>query len=417
MLTFQAMARVLLLLPTSTYRARDFLEAAARLGVEVVVASEEPSTMERLHGERLLTLPFREPERAAERALQFHERHPLSGIVPVDEESAVAAASIAKLLGLPHNEPEAAERARLKHLMRRALDEGGVPGPSHRLVTATDDAETLAGELDYPAVLKPVFLSGSRGVVRVDDPGSFVERFRWLARFLASDEIAERGREHASLVLVEDFVPGEEVAVEAVLTEGRLRPLALFDKPDPLEGPTFEETIYVTPSRLPDAIQSDVLDVAGRAAEAIGLSHGAVHAELRLPPGGPPQAIEVAGRSIGGLCSRSLRFGVGLSLEELLLRHELGEDIAALDRESRASGVMMIPIPRGGELVSVSGVDEARRLASIEEVTLTVNAGGKLVPLPEGSSYLGFIFARAETPEAVESALRRAHRELDFEIE
>ena len=411
--------RVLLLLPTSTYRTRDFLDAAERLGVEVVVGSEERSTLESFQPDRLLTLDFLDPAGAAARAREFHERYPLDAVVPVDEETSVAAAAIAASLGLPHNSPEAATRARLKHRTREALAASGIPHPSFTVARTGDDPSLLARGLTYPLVLKPVFLSGSRGVVRVDDQESFVRRFEWLSAFLATPEMRAHGGEDFDVVLIEEYVDGREVALEGLLTEGRLRPLALFDKPDPLVGPFFEETIYVTPSRLPEATRKEIARVSAEAARAIGLRHGPVHAELRLrtlSAHETPVVIEIAGRSIGGLCSRTLRFGLGISLEELILRHALGREVEDLAREVGASGVMMIPIPKGGKLEATRGLDEARAVSGIEEITITAHPGKTLVPLPEGSSYLGFIFARAADPESVESALREAHALLEFEV-
>jgi biotin carboxylase len=402
------MKRVLLILPTSTYRTRDFMEAAGRLGVEVAVASEEPSTMERLSPQGLMTLDLLDPTRAVERAASFHERWPIDAIVAVDEDSALVAAAIGRRLGLPHNPPEAAARARAKHRMRHALAEAGVPSPGYRVLEATDDPREAAKATTYPAVVKPVFLSGSRGVVRVDDERGLVERTAWLRNLLSTPELKQRGGEDAGRILIEDFVPGLEVAVEGLLTDGALRPLAVFDKPDPLDGPFFEETIYVTPSRLPSRRQDDILHVTGRAARAIGLRHGAVHAELRLPGEGAPVVIEIAGRSIGGLCSRTLRFGLGMSLEELVLRHALGEDVADIERESRASG---------GVLGEIRGLERARAVEGIVEITMTAHAGQRLVALPEASSYLGFIFARRATPAEVEGALRRAHGEIELYFE
>lgn len=392
------------------------MDAAEHLGARVVVASEEASTMEPLAEDSLLTLDFLDPEGSAAKVAAFHERYPLNAVVSVDEETAVVASTIGEELGLPHNAPEAARRARLKHEMRNALEAAGVPGPRHRVFETTEDPRRATAEVSYPAVMKPVFLSGSRGVVRVDDEEAFVRGLEWMRGFLADSDVSKRGGELARLVLVEDYVPGEEVALEGLLTDGRLEVLALFDKPDPLEGPYFEETIYVTPSRLPARRQDEILDVTARAAAAIGLHHGPIHAELRLPPGEAPSVIEIAGRSIGGLCSRTLRFGLGLSLEELILRHALGHDVSEIRREENAAGVMMIPIPRGGVLEEVTGLDDAKSVNAIDEVTITAPLGKRLVPLPEGSSYLGFIFARAETPAEVEAALREAHQRLRFTI-
>jgi biotin carboxylase len=411
--------RVLLLLPTSTYRTRDFLEAAESLGVEVVVGSEEPSTLESFQPDRLLTLGFLDPEGAAAIARELHARNPLDAVIAVDEETAVVAASIAAALGLPHNPPEAAVRARLKHRMREALAASGVPHPSFTIARTGDDPRLLARGLTYPLVLKPVFLSGSRGVVRVDDRESFIRWFEWLARLLATPGVREHGGDEGDVVLIEEYVDGREVALEGLLSEGSLRTLALFDKPDPLVGPFFEETIYVTPSRLPDATQREIARVSAEAARAIGLRHGPVHAELRLRSTGHEETavvVEIAGRSIGGLCSRTLRFGLGISLEELILRHALGRDVEELVREAGASGVMMIPIPKRGTLQGTRGLEEARAVPGIVEITITAHPGKTLVPLPEGSSYLGFIFARAADPESVENTLRQAHASLSFDV-
>jgi biotin carboxylase len=409
------MPRVLLLLPTTSYRTPDFLDAAARLGVEVVVASERPSTLEAVNPAGLLTLDFRDPEACASRAAAFAAERPIDAVVGVDEDTAVAAAAIARALGLRHNPIEAVRAARNKAMLRERLARAGVPSPRHRLHSLDDDPEEAAAQAAYPCVLKPTFLAASRGVIRANDGREFVAAWRRIEALLADPELVRRGGDAAREVLVEEFLPGDEVALEGLLSDGRLRVLALFDKPDPLDGPYFEETIYVTPSRLPTETQERIAAVTGDAAAALGLCDGPVHAELRIR-GGEVWILEIAARSIGGLCSRTLRFGTGLSLEELLLRHALGRGGDALARESRAAGVLMIPIPRGGVLESVEGLDRATAVPGIEEIAISAHVGQTLVPLPEGSRYLGFAFARAETPEVVEEALRAAQARLRFGI-
>jgi biotin carboxylase len=271
--------------------------------------------------------------------------------------------------------------------------------------------EQVAERLPYPCVVKPLALSASRGVIRADDPAEFVAAFLRLKRLLLGDGyVAE-----ATSILVEDFIPGGEVALEGLLTDGELHTLALFDKPDPLDGPFFEETIYVTPSRLPAETRRAVAEVAGAAARSIGLRDGPVHAELRVNERGP-WMLEIAGRSIGGLCSTILEFGAGMCLEEIILRHALGFPIPSLDRAGSAAGVMMIPIPRGGLLKGVHGEEEARAVPQVTGVEISAKLNNPIVPLPEGNSYLGFIFARAEDPAAAEAALREAHARLRFDI-
>jgi biotin carboxylase len=258
-------------------------------------------------------------------------------------------------------------------------------------------------------------LSASRGVIRANDASEFVAAFHRIAAILASvgDALPEEAR---GTLLVEAFVPGREVALEGLLVGGTLHVLALFDKPDPLDGPFFEETIYVTPSRLPATTQDRIAAVTREACAALGLTEGPVHAELRVNQAGP-WVLEIAARSIGGLCSQTLRFGTGLTLEELILCHALGRPLESLEREQRPAGVMMIPIPRPGRLRAVRGQDAAAAVAGIEEIAVTMHPGQDVVPLPEGWQYLGFIFARADSPDAVERALREAHARLRFDIE
>jgi biotin carboxylase len=335
-------------------------------------------------------------------------------VVGVDDNTAVVAAAIAARLGLRTNSVASVTAARNKHLMRERLAAHGVRQPSFRLVSLEGDPSREALAAPYPCVLKPLALSASRGVIRADNPAQFLEAAARIRTILDRDDVAVSPDTPRAL-LVERFVPGIEVAVEGLLVDGALQVLAIFDKPDPLDGPFFEETIYVTPSRLADATQTAIARTVREACAALGLIDGPVHAELRVNDEGP-SVIEVAARSIGGLCSRTLRFGTGTSLEELILRQALGWPLASTDRERRAAGVMMIPIPRPGKLRAVHGTDRARAVPDVEDVVIAAHVDQELIPLPEGWQYLGFIFARADTPAAAEAALRAAHANLRFEI-
>jgi biotin carboxylase len=414
--------RVLLLWPTTSYRADDFLAAARRLGIEVSIGSDRCHEIAKLwpHGEepyyQAVPLDFRHPERAVGAICTLFAERPLGAVVPTDDHTAVVAAMAAEALGLPANPPGAVWAARDKRRLRARLAFAGVPSPACQVFPADADPQVLSVPL--PCVVKPPHLSASRGVIRADDRAGFVAAFGRVAALLALPEVLARLPDERPAILVEAFVPGMEVALEGLVEQGRLRVLALFDKPDPLDGPFFEETLYVTPSRLDQAEQSAIAEVAQRGVAALGLRTGPVHAELRLPPGGEPVLIELAARSIGGLCSRTLRFGAGVSLEELILASALGRPLAPtpLEREGRAAGVAMIPIPRRGILRAVHGEVEARAVPLVEGITITAPLGSELVPLPEGSSYLGFVFARAADPAAVEGALREALARLCFEI-
>jgi biotin carboxylase len=408
----ERLRRLLLLIPTTSYRTEDFVAAAQKLGVEVLVASERPSTFEDAFPDHLLTLDFADPGKAARAVAELARRQPIDAVVPVDDLTTVVGAAIAEALGLRSSAVGAVSVARNKHRMRETLGLAGLPSPPYRLLTLADDPDAAARRVPYPCVLKPTILAASRGVIRADTPTDFVAAFRRIAAILETPEVAALG-EGADQILVEGFIPGREVALEGLLRQGALEVLALFDKPDPLDGPFFEETLYVTPSRLPGEVQAAIREATARATQALGLSEGPIHAELRVNDAGA-WLLEVAARSIGGLCSRTLRFGTGMSLEEIILRHALGLPIPSLARERRAAGVMMIPIPRRGVLEDVRGQAAAEAVPGIESVTITAHRGQELVPLPEGSRYLGFIFARADTPEAVEAALREGHGRLEF---
>jgi biotin carboxylase len=401
--------RVLLLLPTGTYRAPDFLAAASRLGVEVVVGSERRQAMAVSMGDRALVVPIGDLDAAVAAIADLHGRSPLDAVVAVDDQGVVVGAAAAQRLGLHHNPVPAVSATRDKAAMRRCLSAAAVPQPAFEVVEGglPDDVVSAASRLGYPCVVKPVDRSGSQGVIRVDDA---VEARRAAAR------VGEIVGECSQVLIVERFVPGAEVALEGLLTDGRLDVLAIFDKPDPLDGPFFEETIYVTPSTHPEGALVTLAATVERAASALGLREGPVHAEARLDPAGSSVILELAARSIGGLCSRTLRFGAGISLEEIVLRHALGLGIHELHRETGASGVMMLPIRSGGILEEVAGVDRARSIEGVVGVEITIAAGRPVVPLPEGDRYLGFIFARGDDPAAVDGALRQAEAYLDVRL-
>jgi biotin carboxylase len=397
--------RVVLLLPTTSYRATDFVAAARAVGAEVVLAAPEVSPAVARDGLRAVELPFDDPDRAATILADLDDRGPVDAVLAVDDQGVVVAARAAAALGLRHCDPEAAARTRDKRALRTALDAAEVPQPRWAPV---DDPDALP-DVGFPCVLKPVGLSGSQGVIRADDPAAAAAAARRAGAIACGDP-----------VMIEEFVPGAEVAVEGLLVDGVLTVLAVFDKPDPLDGPYFEETIYVTPSRRPEATQAALARVTRDAAAAIGLTEGPVHAELRLTPdpaGDRIRVIDVAARSIGGLCARALRFGAGISLEEVIVRHALGLPVGTLHREAAASGVMMLPIPATGTLRAVHGQEAARAVPGVVGLEVTIARGRPVVALPEGDRYLGFCFARGGTPEAVEESLRRAHACLRVEVD
>jgi biotin carboxylase len=407
--------RVLLLMATRTYRAKAFMTAAHRLGGEVVVASERDQAMSQIAPGTSLTIDFWHPEVAVEQIVRYARETPLNAVVGVDDDTTLVAAMASEALALPGNSRQSVEAAQNKYRMRLLLADAGLPTPAFEVVSTGENPATLAAKAAYPCVLKPVFLAASRGVIRVDNDEEFVRAFERICSILRLPEVRDHGGEWAESILIESFIPGIEVALEGLVSDGELRVLALFDKPDPLDGPYFEETIYLTPSRLSAEKQALVARTVGRAAAALGLRHGPVHAELRLNDSGA-WIVEIAARSIGGLCSTVLEFGAGLSLEDVILRHAVGAALPEIPDELRPSGVMMIPIPRRGILQAVRGRENAASIEGIEGIEISIPLGHDVVPLPEGDRYLGFIFAHSDSVNAVESALREAHHRLVFEI-
>ena len=414
--------RLLLLTTTTGYQTRAFVQAAEKLGLAVVFGTDRCHVLDDPWQDGALALRFENSDEAAAKIVEHARSRAVHAIVALGDCAPSTAARAAEALGLPFHPLEASDICQDKYRSRQRLQQCGLNVPRFtRFPIDANPSEIVKSEavpFGFPCVLKPLALSASRGVIRANNPQEFVSAFERIQSLLRSPEVRVARLETSDYLQVEEYIEGDEVAVEGVVDRDQLRVLALFDKPDPLVGPFFEESIYVTPSRLPLETQAEVTETLRRAVQALGLYHGPLHAELRINSRGP-WIMEVAARSIGGLCSRALRFrspgrDENISLEELLIRLALGEDVETIRREEAASGVMMIPVPEAGVFQSVEGLEEARQTPGIEEILITARPSQQLVPLPEGSSYPGFIFARGPSPEFVEQALRRAHQQLHF---
>jgi len=402
--------RLLLIAPPNSYRTAAYLAAARQRCVDVLVASEgRHSLVSAIAGG--LHIDLSDPG-AVDALLQASRVQPFSGVVATDDATVELASRVAGQLGLPHNPPQAARRSRRKDLSRQALAHAGASVPDFRVIDLDRSLAPQLAALPLPCVIKPLTLSGSRGVIRVDDMEGALAACARVQSILACELLPDPFA--ASHLLMEGYVQGPEVALEGLLHGGELQVLAIFDKPDPLEGPFFEETYYIMPSRHADAVQSDIRACVQTACRGLGLVEGPVHAELRLAEQGCV-IMEVASRTIGGECARLLNAGTGRSLEELVIAHATGQSLA-YEQPDDAAGVLMIPIPRAGILRRIGGIPAARAVPYIEDIVISIRDGYELVPLPEGASYLGFMFARAPTPAAAEAALRAAFAELDIVV-
>jgi len=411
---------VLLFASKLGYQTRSFDAAARKLGIRLFYVTDRCHELTNPWGDDALAVRFDAPEHAAGRALQEFRKHHFQGILGLGDRPAIAASYTARGLGVAGNHPVAVEACHNKLRMREVLHAAGLPTPWFRAVPLAPLPEPQLVGITYPCVIKPLSLSASQGVMRADCRDEFLSGLGRLKHLFEQPDLRSLRESDFTQALVEEYVPGAEVAIEGIVLDGELKLLAIFDKPDPLEGPFFEETIYLVPSRLSAERQAAVRRTAERAIRAIGLTHGPVHAEFRVNERGI-WPVEIAPRPIGGLCARSLEFRSPghdylIGLEELILRHAIGEDISAWQREELASGVMMIPVPLSGVLERVYGVEDAQRVRCVTEVEITARVHDKILAWPEGSSYLGFIFAKAESAKEVDDALRSAHSRLQFSI-
>ena len=394
------MKRVLLVAATTGYQVREFAEAARALDVELVLATDRCHILENPWGDAAAAVRFEDPKAGIE---ALASRGPFDGILAVGDQPACVAAEAAERLKLRFHPAEAARAAANKLLSREHFRAAGMLVPEFRRMPV---AEPATAGVRFPCVLKPLDSSASRGVIRANNREEFIAAAARIARMQAHDQEKD--------LIVEDYIPGREFALEGVVTAGKLQTLALFDKPDPLEGPYFEETIYLTPSREPLNVQRSIRETAQAAVTALGLTDGPVHAEMRVNEHGV-WILEAAARPIGGLCARVLRFGAPhLTLEQLLLRHALGEDVSNAVLAPGSHGVMMIPIPHAGVYRGVQGLEDARRIPGVEDIVITAKEGQELLPLPEGSTYLGFLFVRDSSADLVLDGLGQAHERLQF---
>jgi biotin carboxylase len=399
------MPKAVVILPSNTYRAADFMDAARSLGIDLVVASEQPPPFDM--GDRYLQIDCSDARRAAAAIAGLGDSVAIDGVVAADDQGVMVAAYANTMLGLAGNQPETAAATRNKLLMRDRLAEAEIDQPGYASLGPEDRAEQVAATVGFPLVIKPLDRSASQGVIRVDRAEDAEATATRIRRLVGDD----------ATLLLESFVPGSEVAVEGILSDGDLMVLAVFDKPDTPAGPYFPETLFITPSRLPADALAEAERVASAAVRALGLIHGPVHIELKVE-GTRARVIELAARSIGGLCSRSLNFGLmGTTLESLILRNAIGLGRPRLRLEPVASGVLMIPTPESGTLAVVEGVEATREIPGVTGIDLTIQPGNQVVAPPEGERYLGFVYARAATPELVEAALRKAMATLEVQLE
>ena len=404
------MARVLVIVPNDSYRAADFVAAAEALGVELAIASESRPPLR--PDDRFVQIDCADPTASADAVVALASATPIDAIVAADDAGVEVAARASTALGLPANRPAAAAATLDKAEARRLLAAAEVAQPEFALLRSSDDPAEMVRSFGGPVVIKPTMLTAGRGVLRVDHPddaSGTVRRIRTI--------VTDAGSDPDTPLLVERYIDGPEISVEGIVWDGDVEILAIFDKPTPLVGPAFEETIFVTPSRHPASVLADVTRLTASAVHALGLTEGPIHAEIRIEAG-RPQVLEIAGRTIGGLCGRALRFGLlGAPLETMVLRHALGMRKKSMHRETVASGVLMIPIPHAGILRAVSGVDAVRGLVGVVSVDITAPLGTAVAPPPDGDRYLGFVFARADDPATVEATLRTAMEMVTVEVD
>lgn len=408
-----ANSSVILIIPSASYRTNPFMDAVSKLELKVLVLTDKSQVFNEYYPENVITMKFEHWREYVENIREWSVKHDLKAVIGVDEESIVLAANLSEFLGIGHNSLESVELTKNKYLMRKALKDSGLKSPWFKRFSIQETPEDIFAEINLPCVLKPTFLSASQGVVRVNSIEEFCRVFEMLSEFLSQAEIKKQGGEQANWILVEEYISGKEVSIEGIVNEGKLKELAIFDKPETLEGPTFPETIFITPTILPEQLQSSLLETAQTALETLGIIKGPVHVELRINVNGN-YILECAARSIGGLCSKVLEFKGGMSLEELILRSALGRNIAKTKLIGMAKGVMMMPTEQSGILREIRGAEAALAVSGITEMEITIKPGEMLELLPKGGRYLGFLFAEGKDQKSVIKNLKTAWSKIEI---
>tara|TARA_A100001037_G_C15146585_1_gene636588 strand:+ start:2080 stop:3321 length:1242 start_codon:yes stop_codon:yes gene_type:complete len=408
---------LLLLMTTSTYRAGAYIDASEKLSINPIIGTDQPDILGHLNPGSSITLDYSKNNLSQQKIIQHIEKFPIKGILAIDEETLILGSMVANSLGLICHSVESVSATRSKYELRKILSEEGLRNPEFKLISSEENPDLISKSISFPCVMKPTFLSGSRGVIRANNKEEFNAAYLRIKNILDEPEVLIRGKDEGKMILVEDYIDGIEVAVEGLIVNREFVPLTIFDKPEPLKGPFFEETIYVTPSKLSQSIQKKILKETKNASNAIQLTNGPIHAELRIDSNDNPWIIDIASRTIGGKCSRVIKFLDEISLESIILSHIMGEKIPKIVPMSSSSGVMMIPIPKSGILKEVKGKEEGLKIKGIEEIEITIPLGEKIVQLPEGDRYLGFIFATSDEQENTIKTLKEAHGKMEFTIQ
>lgn len=408
----QANTSVILIIPSASYRTSPFMDAVSKLELKVLVLTDKSQVFSRNYPDKVITMDFENWRVQIENIREWSVKHDLQAVVGVDEESIVLAARLSEILGLKHNSLESVKLTKDKFLMRKALKDAGLKVPWFKRFSVHQAPQEYLKEISFPCILKPTFLSASQGVVRANNPDEYCRGVEMLSKLLAQAEVIKRGGEQANWLLVEEFLPGKEVSLEGIVSKGKLKELAIFDKPETLDGPTFPETILITPTLLDKPLQESLLETAQTTVEALGIIKGPVHLEFRINKKGN-FILECAARSIGGLCTKVLEFKGGMSLEELILRSVLGRNIGKTNLSGTVKGVMMMPIKNKGILREFRGIEAALAVKGITDLQITIKNGGTLEPLPEGGRYLGFIFAEGKDQKTVLKNLKNAWAKIE----
>ncbi len=402
-------SQILLVLPANTYRAQRFLDAARKLDVGVVIATDSDFSPPDYSNSVIDSFSFCDPKLAGANLAAEAKRRGISRVLAVDEAGVeVAEWTRTALEGRSVANPGILA-TRNKASLRKILQKQGIAQPRQFQISQSDDL--FSKEIEFPVIVKPSKGSGSLGVTLANDYQELEFSLEIVNNLVVTTNIDRQQ------IIVEEFIPGDEYAVEVLVEDFNPMILAVFEKPDPLDGPYFAETIYITPPRLDTENLTNLEDTVLKCIVALGVKEGPIHMELRLTPSFTWVPIDIAARSIGGNCSDALQFTAAESLEELILKNVFAHKLSGITREHQASGVYMIPITKAGTLKQVDGIDEANKVRFVNKIEITLATGSKVLPLPYDNQYLGFIFAKAPTTTAVEKALREAYAQLDIKIE
>ena len=384
------MNKLLLVIPENSYKSNDFVLTAEKLGIDFLIITDSDQVTSQF-GDTVIIQNF--DENISDETLIKLQK--ITHVLPVDHSGLKYAGYLVDLLGAKGNKLFAVEHSMNKFESRNTFNSISNIKAKNMIAKSLKDIESFT-EKHGTSVLKPNFGSASKSVLKINN---FNQSKDYIINLMNDCEDQE--------MIIEQYIEGTEYALEGNLINSNLNKITIFDKPIEYKEPYFEESIYITPSELPEELQNQIIKLIGNACKKIGLENGPVHVEFKILDENI-FIIEINPRMIGGLCSKCLSFGLfKVSLEEITLHAFLYNELKPIELLSNYVGVLMLPTPKTGKFVSINQ-DELEKIDNVSTVEITVSQNSDLLEPPFGDKYLGFVFSQANEKALVINALMKA---------